>query len=134
MKKNNNTAVTAVQFKQKASKVFGADLWVPIVTLALGAVASNTDETPLSEDADIRKLAAPALFYQKGKFGLQLVLKYDERTWSYAHLMHDKDGDPIISENHTYDLKDVQARQEFAIPGTDSVIAKGYELTKAFVA
>ena len=132
MAKTTVRKVTALEIIAKAGSVYGDGLWDKQTDIALSAEASNTDETALDADDDIRKLANKAVYYQNNKYGgLQLVLKYGDGTWSYVSLMHDKDGDPIIDDNHTYDLVDCQARRDFELEG-EVIIAKGDVFTKAF--
>ena len=126
--------VTDLNIIAKAGNVYGDGLWDKETDLVLNAQASNTDDTALDADADIRKLANKAMYYQTNKYGgLQLVLKYGDGTWSYISLMHAKDGTAVVDENHTYDIIDCAARRDFELDG-DVIIAKGDVFTKAFSA
>ena len=136
LKEQQKNNVATVNFLQRAINTFGDKLWEVTGDVALAVKCANTDDTALDGGMgaeEIRKLAAPALYYMQGQYGLQLLLAYGDNTWGYAGLARDKDGDPIIDDEHTYDVKNVKARREFEIPDGDGAkIALGFETTKAF--
>lgn len=123
---------------QVASKVYGRGLWDKLFKVAEGKVA-NTFAKPLAADADPRKLAGPAMYFQKNKFGdVQLLLKYEGEGWSYASILRDKDGEQVLSDENMYEVHEVECMNRFEIPGVKNdagdqvVIEKGFQTLKAY--
>ncbi len=146
MGRNNQTTETLGMFLQKTANTFGEKLWEEIGDVAISLKAMNTDAKPLAPGSDaVRALKKPGLYYQNGTFGLQLVCVYGDGSWGYAGLAKDKDGDDIIDDKHTYDIKNVRAKRNYPIKdsagnavldseGKPVVIPMGFETTKAYVA
>jgi hypothetical protein len=123
---------------QVASKVYGRGLWDKKFLVAEGVVA-NDIKKPLAADADPRKLAGPALYFQRNRFGdVQLLIKYAEDGWSYASILRDKDGEQILSDDNKYEIHEVECLSRFEVPnvtneaGEKVVIEKGFQTLKAY--
>lgn len=123
--------VASLVVEAQQSKLYFTDLWEAVKTICTAQRCANTVETALGEKPDFRALTAPAMYYQNSTFGLQLVIKYAGGEVGFVHLMHDKDGDPIVDENDTYTVKDVRAKRSFDLDG-ETIIEAGDELTKAY--
>lgn len=137
MNKNIKDALKATMH-QVASKVYGRGLWDKKFLVADGVVA-NTFGKPLGADADPRKLAGPALYFQKNRFGdVQLLIKYGEDGWSYASILRDKDGEQILSDDNKYEVHEVVCMSRFEVPGVKNdageavIIEKGFQTLKAY--
>lgn len=126
-----------IDIKALASKVYGRGLWETVAEIAEGKV-SNTVKTALKADADPRKLAPNTMHFQTNRFGdVQLVIRY-EQGWSYAGILRNSDGEPIMSTSNQYAVREVKAMSDFKIPevkddnGQDIIIPRGFVSLKAY--
>lgn len=130
-----------IQLHEQASKSYGLGLWDKQTLIAEGAV-SNAFEKPLPANTDPRNLKGPAMYWVKSNLPdvehPQLVIKYEGDGWAYATCIKDKEGEPVLSDDNTYEIHDVKLKSQFKIPnvkdkdGNDIVLQKGFMTTKAY--
>jgi hypothetical protein len=130
--KNQNLEKATVNHESVA-KVFGIRLWEQVGEPIASGVIHNERNKPLAEKADLAKLA-PGIYWQQGKYGIQLVIKYKE-GWSYGSPLRNKDGNEILSDTNSYEVYDVKARTATKFKTKDGKVielAKGFASIKAY--
>jgi hypothetical protein len=120
-------------------RVFGEKLWEHMEDVCLATKCGNTDAKPLASGSDaIKALKEPGLYYQQSDYGLQLVCLFKagkDAKWGYASIAKDKEGDPMIDEEHVYDVANVKAVRSFTLKGeTTPLFLEGFTTTKAYPA
>jgi hypothetical protein len=117
-----------------AAILSGLSIWKSEKVIGTGAT-SNLAAQALKSPFKAEDLTPGTVNYLVDKFGkIRMVARVSgaDKSLAFISPLHDKNGQPILSQTNTYRIEQVVCVKDFQVPNSEKIIKVGDRMLKAY--